>query len=729
MATNPLALVSNAETGGGAMSDTELVSYLQENADRAVGHYETEISGDQARVIDYYYGRMLDVPAVEGGSSVTDSTVSIVVDNFVANVIKPFVSSDETVLFQPRSEEDVEQAEQATEYVNYVVHCDNPGFMILHDWAKDAGMAKLGVVKIWWEDQSDKRPQLIEGLDAGQVEQMAADIVQGPFSDDGETFAAYVMSDYDDGRIKIENVPPEEYLLSPYTRPGQVAPYEAHRTRKARSELIEMGFDAEIVEDLPKYAYAHDDERTIARYRDEQYDSTQTDAPGDKSRDMIEIYHEFVLIDFDGDGVSERRQVIRSGPTILYNEEYDHQIGPFARYCPVPMPHKVYGTCPGEQVIVDQRIKTVLQRQQLDNLYKSNNPRPHIPEGAERADGSTMQDLADGAPGAAVREGRMPIRYEAVPFVADKAYTMQEYADREIERKTGVAKEGQSLDRDALNNTKTMTATQANIQEEGSNTRIEMMSRIFAETGISDMFKIILKLLVKHQPRARMIRLRNKWVSMDPREWNSEMDLSISVGLGVGNKADQIAQSQFVLTTMAEVAQSPFSSLVNEEKAYNALKRAYTAAGIKNTDDFIVEPERDEGGNLVPKETPPDPEMVKVQAEMQAQQAKLEMEGQKAEADVQLAREKAAADIETTREQGSAKLQLMREEAALKAQLEREKAAFEAEQAIRQQEFEMQMAERQMQMNEKMAERKAATQEREADSRMKKYREGGSLAE
>lgn len=722
------ATVPDETPGGGAMPDDELVSYLQENAERAIGHYEGEIAADQAENIDFYYRRPMG-DEVEGSSKVVDGTVGITVDNFVANVIKPFVSADETVRFEPRSEEDIEQAEQATEYVNYVLHCDNPGFMILHDWAKDAGMAKLGVVKIWWEDQTEKRPQLVENMDAEQIEALGDSIVDGPFVDN-ETglFAAYVVSDYEDGRVKIENVPPEEYLISPYARPGQIPPYEAHRTRKTRSDLIELGVDADIVDDLPKYAGSLDDRRTWSRYKDESHDSTRTDAPGDPSRDQIEVFHEFALIDYDGDGVSELREIIRVDDVILYNEEADH--GPFARFCPVPMPHKIYGTCPADQTKDDQRIKTVLQRQQLDNLYKANNPRPHIPEGSERSDGSTLDDLADSAPGAAVREGRVPIRYEAVPFVADKVYQMQEYIDREIERKSGISKEGNSLDKNAIK--KEETATAAAIDEGRANARMEMMARIFAETGISDMFKIILKLLVKHQPRERIIRLRNKFVPMDPRQWNSEMDLSISVGLGVGNQAEQIAQAESVLAIMERVALSPFASLVNEKNVYAALKRALTAAGVKNIDEYLSEPQDEidpETGEPVQKEPPPDPETMKVQAEAEAKQAEIQAKQQDAAITAQLKQAEAEAKIQLAREEASARLELERERAALEAQLARDKA--QAELDLAQQKFaaEQAMATRRMEMEERLAERNAARAEFESSEKLKlqKNRPGGDL--
>lgn len=658
------------------MTDADLVAYLQDNATRALGHYETQIANAQAQVINYYEGRLDDLNVEPDRSTVVDRTVSIVVDNFVANMLKPFVSADETVRFEPHGQEDVAAADQATEYVNYILHCDNPGFMILHDWVKDAGMARLGIVKAWWERKAAGRPRRIEALDAGQVEQLGDSIVAGPWFDPETGLFGADVRDEEDGRVRIENVPPEEYLISPYARPGAVPPYEAHRTRKARSELIEMGFDPAVVETLPKYQGQFDDERVLARYRDEQYDNYRTDAPGDASRDLIEIHHEFILIDFDGDGVSELRECIRATDVLLYNEEVE--FGPFARFCPIPMPHKIYGGCPGEQVIDDQKVKTVLLRQQLDNLYLANNPRPVLPEGAERSDGSTHDSLADRAPGAAIFEGRQPIRFEAVPFVADKVYAMQDYMDREIERKTGIAKQGQSLDRETLNIGNQMTATQAMLEEEGQNARLEMMARIFAETGLSDLFRIILKLIVKYQPRERVVRLRNTWVPMDPRSWHADMDLSVSVGLGVGNQQAQQAQAQGVLALMERIGQTPFAGLINEGNVFAALKRAFTALGIKNVDDYLAPP-REGAPEAAGPGAGPDSVMLKMQAEAQIRTARLQADQVAATARLEMQQREAAAKIEMEREKAALQLELERDKAAAQIQLDRERMAAEME--------------------------------------------------
>lgn len=696
-----------------AMSDGELAALCQQFESQSIGEEWDEISSQQEKAINYYYRRPFG-DEVDGQSTVVDGTVAIVIDNAMAAILKPFVSADDTVSFSPRGPEDEEQAEQATEYVNYVLNCDNPGFIIMHNWFKDALLTKLGIVKVWWEDTSKVVPEQII-MDAMQLLEAREAEEYGGEQDNGDgTYTVTLNQMQADGRVKIEVIPPEEYKVSPYARTIASATYQAHSpSNVTRSDLIEMGFDPEIVDSLPAFSgEGKEAGREQARYQDERYGSAdrQLGTPH-KSQEILPIRDEYIRVDYDGDGIAELRRVVRVKDVILLNEEVDDD--PFAGLCPVPMPHKIYGLSLADQVTDLQRIQSVLWRQMLDNLYKANNPRPHIPMGSERQDGSTGDSLMDNAPGAAVFEGNVPIRYEAVPFVADKSFAMMEYAESQQEARSGIARSGQGMDTDAIKKSGQITATQAAMMQSGKNARAEMIARIFAETGVSELFRKILKLLVKHQPKERMIRLRNEWVEVDPRMWNPDMDLSINVGLGMGERSEQIAQADSVLQTMAELAQSPFASLTGEQNVYNAIKRKYHAAGIKNVDDYITEPEKDEEGKPVPKEPKPNPEMMKLQAEQQMQQQKLQGEQQMS-----------AAKIEMQQQEAQAKLMLQREQAEAEAQLARDKAQFEATLAEQRMAQELELAERRMAMEERMSERKASMAEKQS---LSKNRPGGDL--
>lgn len=713
-----------ASADSGAMSDNELAGLLAAHEAAAVGYYTSEVADEQAEALNAYYARPYE-DEQEGRSKVVDHTVAIVVDNAVSAILKPFVSSDDAVCFEPRGPEDEEPAKQATEYCNYVLNVDNGGFLLLHNWFKAALLEKLGIVKVWWEDSETKTRTTLKGLDAAQLEQVMAEaeqgdyeIVGGPYADD-EFYSVDISREESDGRIKIVTVPSEEFRIAPYARDIESAEYVAHKpTNITRSDLIDMGLDPEIVDGLPAATIDETyDPRFLARTQDENFASgrTATGTGNDRSRDLIPVIDEYVLVDFDGDGIAERRRIVRVNDEILINMEVDEN--PFAILCPIPMPHKIYGLSLADQSMDLQRISTVLWRQMLDNLYLSNNPKMEVGAAALMSDGQTLDQLADPAPGGFVVTQQVGnIIPLAVPFIADKSFPMLEYAEQQQEARTGIGRNGQGLDTNALRKGGQMTATEAADMISGKNARSEMIARIFAETGVKRLFRLMLKLLVNHQPRARMIRLRNQWVEIDPRSWNAEMDMSISVGLGIGSQNEKIAQADSVLQTLAEVAQSPFGSLIGAEEAYHAVSRKLQAAGIKDVENYLKDPSQQP-----PQEPQPDPEMIKVQAEQQQAQAKLELEQQKAAADIQVNQEKNQATVEA-----------MREKAALDMQLAREKAQAEYDLAVQKMDMEFQLAREKMMMEAEIARENAKLQaaaKSASDEGISSYRAGGDLAE
>lgn len=697
--------------GGGAMPDSELASILQQHEAQSVGYFEDDIAAEQEQALNYYYRRMDDLKAAEGTSQAVDGTVAIVIENALAAILKPFVSADETVNFAPRGPEDIEQAEQATEYVNYIFNCDNPGFQIYHDWFKEALLLKLGIVKFWWEEE-----ERFEGQEVAVPDDMSLAAIGDALVDYREAGGGYIArvgQVIRDGKVKIETVPNEEFRITPFTRSIETAEYCAHvPSNIRRTDLVEMGFDPDIVDSLPAYSSdGLETSRREARYDDEDSIGTLELGGVHKPMDRIAVKDEYVRVDYDGDGVAELRRVVRVNDVILLNEQVEDN--PFATICPVPMPHKVYGQSLADQTMDLQRISTVLWRQTLDNLYKTNNPRPVVGNAAINDDGSTQDSLADNAPGAAIQVNDVnAFRFDSVPFFAEKSFPMLEYVQQQQEERTGIGRAGQGLDTNALKKSGQMTATEIAMIQSGKNARAELIARIFAETGVKRLFKGILRLVVRHQPRERIIRLRNKWVPIDPRGWDVDMDLEIGVGLGVGEKTEQIAQADAVLETMAELAQSPYASLVSAENVHAAVKRKYHAAGIKNVDEYLSDPAQQE-----PQQEKPDPEMVKVEAEAQRQAEKLRGE-----------QELQAARLAGDQALASQRIEAMRQEAAEKQKLAREQAEFEAKLARKKAEDEAALALYQMNLDAELSERQAVMKT-QADIQISKNRPGGDLSE
>ena len=693
------------------LPDEELAAMLDTLHRQAVGYLTSEVAAEQETALNYYYGRPFG-DEQDGRSKVVDLTVAEVVDNAKASILKPFLSSDQVVQFHPRGPEDDPAAQQATELVNYMFFSENDGVKVIHDALHDGLLQKIGVAKVWWEDTSRQVPEEVTG-DAMTMEAIAADVVEGPFeTDEPGVFMAVVQKPYADGCIKIENVPPEEFRISPYARNLTDAPYLGHTTLKSRSALLAMGFDRDTVDNIGTATPdPFDDTRKLARYADEDEGGLTSARESDKSQELVEVHHEFVLLDYDNDGISERREIIRAGNTILFNEVTDDH--PFVCWCSVPMPHKVYGRSYADLSMDMQRIRSVLNRQMLDNLYLSNNPRPELPITAERSDGTTLEDLDNMVPGAVIRTNQPgQLGTFGVAFVADKAFPMLEYTERQIMARTGVALVGQGLDPETLKRER--TATEASIEDEGRNTRLEMVARFFADDFVKPLMRKMLRLVVKYQPRAKAIRLRGEWVQVDPRSWNADMDCTISVGLGVNNKRESLAAAQLALQTMERLAASPFAPLLLSPKGvYEAMKKLFEAAGFRNVDAYLQEP-TDERIAAAGQNQPPDPDAMKAQAELQMKQAEMQAKQQEAAMKLQLAEREAGA-----------KLELERARAEQEAALAEAKAQREYELAIAKMQAEQQLAREKMQMEAELA-REAARLN--AAARVESAKVGGDTA-
>jgi hypothetical protein len=337
---------------------------------------------------------------------------------------------------------------------------------------------------------------------------------------------------------------------------------------------------------------------------------------------------------------------------------------PFHAICPIPVPHKFYGLSLADKTMDIQLQKSTITRQMLDNLYLTNNARVGAVEGQVNLD-----DLSTMTPGGIVRmKNPNAVVPMSVQPVAQQAFPMLEYLDQVQAKRTGVSDASQGLDPNILQN---VTATAVAAFQSSSSGKLELIARIFAETGVKSLFKGILHLLCKYQDKPRLIRMRGEYVPMDPREWSNQYDVSISVGLGTGNRQEQMAMLAMILDKQEKILQQfgPANPLVSVAQYRETLGRMIEAAGFKDSATFFkpITPEIDQAlSNPPPQQQQPDPA---IQAMMMQAQAQLEIDRQKALADIQAKREKAAAEIQLAREKAAAELELKRQEFEAEVQL------------------------------------------------------------
>jgi len=688
------------------MVQNELKSILQAEIDDAIGYIETETVDQRKQALEAYlrqpYGN-----EVEGKSQIVTGEVAEAIDGALPSLVRIFTGSDDIVVFEPQGPADEASAKQATQYCNWVFARDNAGVAILHDWFKDALMQKNGIVKAYWENKEDitkeryfdlSDDELAMLMSDESMEIVEQDTTEFPIFDPmgqpvidptgmpvmGSTHNVVVQKRKKSGKVTIENVPPEEFLISKKARTIADSPFVAHRQMLTRSDLIAMGFNKKQIEGLQMDdALAYTPER-VARYSaGEQPYQVQTDDP---SMQEIEVFECYVKTDMNGKGIAVLTQVFYASNEILQDvngkemvEEVDYV--PFHSICPIPIPHKFFGNSLADRTTDLQLIKTTITRQMLDNLYLTNNARVVAVEGQVNLD-----DLLTSTAGGVIRaKSQGAVQQLVVQNVAQAAFPMLQYLDTVQSKRTGVSDASQGLDPAILQNV--TAAAVASMQQAGAG-KIELMARIFAETGVKSLFQGILHLLCKYQDKARMVRMRGEFVEFDPRTWANQYDVSINVGLGAGNRQEQMAMLSMVLAKQEQlIAQyGPANPYVSPAQYRGTLGRMVEIAGFKDSAEFYkpITPEQDQAlSNPPPQQQQMPPEvqaiMARTQAEIQANQAK-------AQADIQLKQQQMQIDTEMAQQKAALEMQLMREKEVAKLQLEREKQ--QAYFAMKQQEFE-----------------------------------------
>ena len=645
------------------MDDYQLSSIVSSEIEDSLNHFDSEYTQERLRAIDFYLGEPLGNEQA-GKSSVVDTTFADVVETIMPNLMRVFTSNDQYVRFAPRTAEDVKGAEQATDMANFVINHDNAGYKVLHTWFKDALMFRLGVVKYFWDETEEVNEEEYNGLSEDELVMLLNDpdvdvvsqeetVTETMMADDGtlvplaSTYDLSVKVTRRSGKIKIINVPPEEFLVSRRAESLEDAHFVAHRTTMTVSDLVAMGYDQDEVEAHASSGDLDVDRERVSRFQDLEA-ATGTDPADPALREVL--YYECIMnIDFDGDGIAERRRICAigdGGSHILHNEPFDHI--PFAVVTPIMMPHRLIGRSIYDMTEDLQVIKTTLMRQYLDSVYSSSMPRVAAVEGQVNLD-----DLLSATPGGVIRV-RQPGMLQSISGapVGGEIRPLMDYVDSIKENRTGISAASQGLSPDALQST-TASAVAATVR--GAQVKMESIARTFAETGMKSLFKGILHLLTKYDNKPRTIRLRNNFVPINPAEWDSEFDVVVQVGLGTTDDETKIAFLTQIAAKQEQIMMQlgPNNPIVSMPQYVSTLRSIAEIGGFKDADQFFNSPEMIQQQMMMQQQQPagPDPEIVKLEQEMALKRERMQME-------IQLAREKMQLEMELRRQELQAEAEL-----------------------------------------------------------------------
>lgn len=672
------------------MTKSELIQHLEQEIDSSLGFSESKLTDQRTDALDRYYGKKYG-NEVEGRSQIVTRDVADVIEWIMPSLMKIFTSGDKVVEFEPQGPEDVQMAKHATDYVNYVIMRQNKGFSVLYSWFKDALLQKNGIVKHYWDDSVrvtreeyknlteeeftalllDDEIEIKEHTASGGMTEVIDDMGMAQQSMQPMLHDVVVERTRNDGKVIIENVPPEEFLINQYAKDIESARFVAHRVKKTKSELIEAGYSKTKLERAYSAAEAEWKQERLARF---DYDSDSSYPTGDLD-EGIWVDECYVRVDYDNDGIDELRKVTKVGDEILDNEVVDSV--PFSSLTPIPMPHKFYGLSVYDLISDLQLIKTTLMRNLLDNMYLTNNGRYEVVEGQ-----ANLDDLMTSRPGGIVRV-RTPgaVSPLATPQLDANSFNMLGYLDSIREERTGVNKNSMGMGEGTLKSHQSATGV-AQVMT-AAQQKIELIARVFAETGMKDLSNNVYGLVQKYESPEKLVRLNNEWVTLYPSEWKEKMDCTAQVGLGFGNKDMNLMHLGRLSQTMQMVAQHPAAGMMIKPKnVYNLIAEQIKAMGMRNVNDFITDP----GDQEVPQQPNPDQQAKQVEAQLKAEELKMKM--QQAQANAQLKQREMELDA-----------QLQQQELELKA------AEAEVEMQIKAQELEIKKADLALKQQELILER------------------------
>jgi len=625
------------------MTDDELASQLSGEIESASGNFNTELSSQREKSMKYYLGEKFG-NEIDGRSEIVTTDVRDTIEYIMPSLMRIFTTHNNTAEFEPQGPEDVEMAQQATDYVNYVFNKQNNGFKVLYDAFKDALISKTGVIKHFWEEKTEVSTENYENLteieyqsilanDDLEVIEHTAVITEKAQVDDYGTQVYPEIVEHDvkvkrtkvDGQVRVLSVPPEEFLVSRRATSIEDASFVCHRVKKSVSDLILEGYPKDLVEDLPTYTQnnAEYNEERLARFSYDEDSGANDEGKGPSRKVWLEEC--YMHIDYDGDGIAELRKITKGGNIILDNEEIDEI--PFSTICPLPIPHKFHGMSIADTVEDIQLIKSTIMRNLLDNMYLTNNARYAVLAGQVELD-----DLLSSKPGGIVRM-RAPGAVTALPTpqIQPYAFQMVQYLDGIREERSGVSKMTQGLNPDVL--TSHVTSGAISAATESSMQRIELIARMFAETGIKDLFRSIYSLVQKYEDREKMAYLNGKFVPIDVSRWKEKLNCTVNVGIGSGSQQSKTQTMGSIMQIIQGLIQNGgMGSLVTAENVYNAVSEFIAQSGYKNADKFISNPA------MMPPKPPAEPTLDEKVAQQKAQVElqKLQLQAQELQIDTQI---------------------------------------------------------------------------------------------
>lgn len=620
----------------------------------AVDFIDGEIAPQRIKA-QRYFDLEVDIGHEEGRSSVISSKCRDVVRGLKPSLQRVFLSSEKPVEFSPRGPEDVQVAEQATNFISYKFQQQN-GYKLLNDVFQDALVKKTGIAYVYFDDKEETEIETYEGLSddefalvgvAEDVEIIEHEMRTSTELDEQDIEVEFVEHDVKisktitKGDIAVKAIAPEDFFVDRNSRSVEDCYVIGHSSEMRVADLLAMGFSLDDLAGLNSTEYSVTDDEAEFERRGYAIDESEDENASTASK-KITVTQAFMELDIEGTGAPILYQFICAGANYKVLDFYEAEEIPYAIFEVDPEPHAFFGTSIVDLVINDQDASTSMLRGILDNAALVNNPAVQIVDGQV-----AVEDLLSNEIGRIVRVKNLGAVSEmAVPFTAAQTLPALQYFDQLVDNKTGVSKMAQGLDPDVL---KSATATSVAASLEGQAGQAEVIARNLAEGGMKRLFKLMLNIMVKNIDKEQIIRLNGSFVPIDLKNWNVDLDLVCNVGVGTGREREKAATLQQTLQIQQQIYQGygPQNGVVTLSQMRNTLADLLALGGLKNADRYFMPmtPEKEQqmmqqqqqaaqqaqmaqGQQPNPAQMLMQAEQMKVQTNAQVQMAKAQMDNQ-----------------------------------------------------------------------------------------------------
>jgi hypothetical protein len=521
----------------------------------------------------------------EGRSQVISCDVADVVDADMVSNVRVFLGGDDVIKFEPTSDDptDIKEAEQKTAYANWIVKKQPNSYQTIFSWLKDAEIQKMGVIKYYFEDTIKTKTHTYKNISPLRIQELS-ETLEG---EDVKSVEIISQNQNKDGNfelkfkvtrgkqcIKIINIPTESFLITRDSPCLNDAELVGDRVRKTRSQLIAEGFSRDLVDQLQTVEVEQNRQSNQRAIRNQDEGGSDLESSiRDWASQEVDLEDIYVLIDFNQDGIAERRHILKSGNTILENEEFDHV--PYAMMSAVPMANKAIGMGRAEVTFETQEVNTQLLRGVLDNVYMVNNGRNVVND-----DNVNMDDLLTVRAGGVVRTDGDPqsaVFPLITEYTGDKTLQVIQHMDQRRAARTGGLLASQGLEADQVGEE---TATRTNVVERESAGKTELVIRNFAELGFKKLYEGVIWLASQYQTTERQIMVLGEQMIINPESWKSNHQAPTQVGLGSGGN-EQVSATMASLFQIQQQLKTQGSNLVDGVKEYNVLRRLQWLACFK----------------------------------------------------------------------------------------------------------------------------------------------------